>query len=105
MITVWNVKKSEVAGVNETPVILAELKGLSGDTKPSVIKNGAIENGSTFLEIDTGDLYSYDGDNKEWIITSEGNLTSEEPSEPSEPSEPDEPPAEEPPVENQGESR
>ena len=45
-----------------------ELYGLSTDTKPTVkFKNTKIENGSSFLELDTGDLFLYDGENDQWI--------------------------------------
>ena len=43
-------------------------KGLSTDTKPTEdYGNEAIKNGSTFYEIDTGDLYMYDEENHTWI--------------------------------------
>lgn len=37
--------------------------GLSTDTKPT----GNVENGSTFLEFDTGDLYIFDKTNTQWL--------------------------------------
>ena len=46
--------------------MLVELRGLSTDTKPDQINGQDIENGSTFIEIDTGDIYFYDFDNKQW---------------------------------------
>lgn len=36
--------------------------GLSSDTKPTA----KVENGSTFLEMDTGDLYIFDKTNTLW---------------------------------------
>lgn len=36
--------------------------GLSTDTKPTT----NVENGSTFLEMDTGDLYVFDKTNTQW---------------------------------------
>ena len=39
-----------------------ELRGLSTDTKPT--EN--IDNGSTYIEIDTGKIYLYDGENQQW---------------------------------------
>lgn len=42
---------------------LYDFRGLSTDTKPE--KPGS--NGSTFFEMDTGDLYVYDEDNETWI--------------------------------------
>lgn len=39
-----------------------EYRGLSTDTKPT--EN--IENGTIFIEIDTGKIYMYDLENEEW---------------------------------------
>ena len=36
--------------------------GLSTDTKPTT----KVENGSTFIEMDTGDLYIFDKANTQW---------------------------------------
>lgn len=45
-----------------------EISGLSTDDKPTVFADGAyITNGSTFEEIDTGNTYKYNEDNKQWI--------------------------------------
>ena len=67
MITIYNVKKSEMlTHPNGEVFYLCELRGLSTDVKPKTIKNGSIENGSSFIEIDTGDIYLYDLDSKEW---------------------------------------
>ncbi len=43
-------------------------KGLSTDTKPTVkYKSLAITNGSTFFEMDTQDVYFYDGATDSWL--------------------------------------
>ena len=39
-----------------------DLRGLSTDEKPTE----HIGNGSTFLEMDTGKVFIFDADNKEW---------------------------------------
>ena len=65
MVTIYNVKK--VSGEKEDPKFLVELRGLSSDSKPTVLENGNIENGSQFIEIDTGYLYLYDGVSKDWM--------------------------------------
>lgn len=39
-----------------------ELAGLSGDTKPT----DDIPNGSTYLEMDTGNVYVFDKENERW---------------------------------------
>lgn len=74
MISIYNVKKSEMlTHPNGEVFYLCELRGLSTDVKPTAIDNGSIENGSQFIEIDTGDVYLYDLDNEQWI-----NLNGEE---------------------------
>ena len=43
-------------------------KGLSTDTKPTQTFNGlAITNGSSFFEMDTQDVYFYDGAAEKWL--------------------------------------
>ena len=67
MVTIYNIKKSEMINhPNGEVFYLLELRGLSTNEKPITIENGTIENGSVFIEIDTGDLYMYNLDNKEW---------------------------------------
>ena len=46
------------------------LRGLSTDTKP--VNQSWLENGSSFLEMDTGKVFVYDGENKEWIEQADG---------------------------------
>lgn len=43
-----------------------ELRGLSTDTKPKVIKGATVDNGSVFIEIDTGKVFLYDLDSETW---------------------------------------
>lgn len=51
---------------NRLPV---EIRGLSTDEKPiDTIEDIAIDNGSVFLEIDTGDVYFFDIDTKQWLV-------------------------------------
>ena len=67
MISIFDVKKSEMlTHPNGEVFYLCELRGLSTDEKPTTIKNGSIENGSSFIEIDTGDIYLYDLANESW---------------------------------------
>lgn len=54
MITIYDNKK--VKKQNGSIKFLVELRGLSTDSKPTTIENGIVENGSTFIEIDTGKL-------------------------------------------------
>ena len=47
---------------DDSPVFYKELAGLEGDTKPVA----ALATGSTFLEVDTGDVYAFDEASSEW---------------------------------------
>ena len=63
MISIYNIRKNTL-GEDKLQV---DLRGLSTDTIPTSLSDGDIENGSSFIAIDTGDVYFYDGENKEWI--------------------------------------
>lgn len=69
MVTIYDVKKSKIRG-EEKPLLMVELRGLSDDEKPTTIENGEIENGSSFIEIDTGKLYLYNGASSSWVEVS-----------------------------------
>lgn len=72
MVTIYNIKKSEMINhPNGEVFYLCELRGLSTDIKPTEIENGTIENGSVFIEIDTQEVYIYDGENEEWLPSDE----------------------------------
>ena len=72
MVTIYNIKKSEMINhPNGEVFYLLELRGLSTDEKPTTIENGTIENGSVFIEIDTQDVYIYDGENEVWLPQSQ----------------------------------
>ena len=43
-----------------------ELRGLSTDEKPTTINGKKIDNGSIFIEIDTGKVFMYDLENEQW---------------------------------------
>lgn len=64
MISIYNVKKSEIKGEGK---FLVELRGLSTDEKPTTLNGGDILNGSVFIEIDTGNVYLYNEDDTEWL--------------------------------------
>lgn len=78
MITIYNVKKSDIKGDGK---FLVELRGLSDDEKPTTIDGGEILNGSSFIEIDTGDIYLYDGEGEEWYNVTSPEETEETPTE------------------------
>ena len=62
MISIF--RKENVKTKNNNKEI--ELRGLSTDTKPQTINGNSIENGTAFIEIDTGKIYFYDLTNKTW---------------------------------------
>lgn len=75
MVTIYNIKKSEMINhPNGEVFYLLELRGLSTDEKPTTIENGTIENGSVFIEIDTQEVFIYDGENEIWLpVVEESN--------------------------------
>lgn len=64
MITIQTIERTRITP--EENKILVELRGLSGDTKPTEIDGKIIDNGSTFIEINTGKIYLYDLENEQW---------------------------------------
>ena len=80
MVTIWSIKKNTLS---EDDLLQVELRGLSTETKPTSLIGGIIDNGSVFIEIDTQDVYIYDGENKEWVIPTpeESQEDNEEPQE------------------------
>lgn len=64
MITIYDTKNNKFE--QEETFIIVELRGLSTDTKPTEINGKTINNGSTFVEIDTGKIYFYDLESEEW---------------------------------------
>ena len=63
MVSIYSIRKNTLV---EDNLYQVELRGLSDDVKPISLIDGDIDNGSVFIEIDTGDVYLYDMDNKEW---------------------------------------
>lgn len=64
MITIQKIENKRTVGENEA--INVELRGLSTDTKPTEINDKKIDNGSLFIEIDTGAMFFYDLENEQW---------------------------------------
>ena len=62
MITI---SKIELSKVKEDKII-CELRGLSTDEKPTYFDKKTIDNGSIYIEIDTGKIYMYDLENATW---------------------------------------
>jgi len=65
MITIHKINYGEKLQNGDIKATM-ELRGLSTETKPSKIENKVVDNGSVFIEIDTGKLFFYDAENEEW---------------------------------------
>ena len=65
MISIYK-RETIVRKPNNTDYIRVELRGLSTDTKPTEINGKVVDNGSVFIEIDTGSMFLYDLDNEQW---------------------------------------
>lgn len=61
------VKTDKVINTEEGQKITGELRGLSTDTKPTEIDEKIIDNGSVFVEIDTGKIFFYDLTSQTWM--------------------------------------
>lgn len=75
MISIYSSKKKSIK--NDGIYITAEFRGLSTDTKGTIYKDEnnnefIIDNGSLFVEIDTGDVYLYDIINQDWELQTGG---------------------------------
>ena len=66
MITISKIENERTNPENHYKLV--ELRGLSTDEKPTEINDKLIDNGSIFLEIDTGNVYLYDLDNEQWKL-------------------------------------
>ena len=64
MVTIYSIENKRTVGGDE--LITVELRGLSTDTKPTEIDDKKVDNGSIFLEIDTGKIVFYDLENETW---------------------------------------
>lgn len=64
MVTIYKVRKADIKDEGK---FLVDLMGLSGDEKPSTINGGEIINGSSFIEMDTQEIYFYDEENSSWV--------------------------------------
>lgn len=64
MISIY--KNNDVNSTENGEVKSIEFRGLSTDTKPSEINGKKINNGSIFIEIDSGKIFFYDLENEQW---------------------------------------
>lgn len=65
MISIIKQKKQPVRQARKH--ILVEIRGLSTDVKPIMCYNDEIDNGSTFIEIDTGKQFMFDYEHQKWL--------------------------------------
>lgn len=67
MISISEAKRIREDGDDKLTIL--ELRGLSTDEKPTdEVNNTKIDNGSIFIEIDTGKVYMFDLENTEWMV-------------------------------------
>ena len=64
MVTIHTIENTRIMPSEDR--ISVELRGLSTDTKPTEVANKKVDNGSVYLEIDTGKIYLFDFENQQW---------------------------------------
>ena len=64
MITIYKI--DNVYKKPSGDVVAVDLRGLSTDEKPTTLGDKTVDNGSSFIEIDTGKIYFFDLENQEW---------------------------------------
>lgn len=64
MITLNKVENSKLNSGDMFGIL--ELRGLSTDTKPTKFDAFNVDNGSVYIEIDTGKIFMYDLENEQW---------------------------------------
>lgn len=67
MVTLRKIEKQD------KDTILGEIVGLSTDTKPTEMGGKTVANGSSFVEMDTGNIFLFDQANEEWSQFSGGS--------------------------------
>lgn len=63
MVSIYSIRKNTLSPTN---LLQVEFRGSSQDDKPTTLKDGLVENGSVFIETDTGDVFIYDGESETW---------------------------------------
>ena len=64
MISLYKIENTKLRP--DSDYISVEIRGLSTDEKPTEIDGKKIDNGSAFIEIDTGNIHFYDLESEEW---------------------------------------
>lgn len=69
MVSIYEIKNTRTKVVDDEAqeYITVELRGLSDDDFPTQIGDKYVDNGSVYVEIDTGKLYFYNLDAQEWV--------------------------------------
>lgn len=64
MISLYKIENTKLRPDGD--YISAEFRGLSTEEKPTEWDGKKIDNGSSYIEIDTKDIYFYDAESEEW---------------------------------------
>lgn len=64
MISLYKIENTKIKP--DADYISVELRGLSTDERPTEFVGKKIDNGSVWVNIDTGDVEIYDLENEEW---------------------------------------
>lgn len=65
MISIYKVDNTKIKPKDD--YISVDLRGKSTDTKPTEINGKKIDNGSVYVEMDSGKIYFYDLENEQWL--------------------------------------
>lgn len=64
MISIYKIDNTKIKPKDD--YISVDLRGLSTDEKPTEVSGKKVDNGSMFIEMDTGKVYFYDLENEQW---------------------------------------
>lgn len=64
MVSLYKIENTHIKP--DADYISVEFRGLAQDEKPTEYNGKKIANGSSFVEIDTGNVYLYDIESEEW---------------------------------------
>ena len=64
MISIYKIDNTKIKPNDD--YISVDLRGLSTDEKPTEINGKKVDNGSIFIEMDSGKIYFYDLENEQW---------------------------------------
>ena len=64
MTTIYKIENSRTTP--DKNYVSVELRGLSTEEKPLQVAGKYVDNGSVYIEIDTGKLFFFDLENEQW---------------------------------------